>query len=1472
MNRKTLFLFACMAVALFMHPLGLSGQNHQYARKMPFDLKANRVARGEVLKNIEKVKNQQPRLVGPRVLEQRERLTQGIKGNVAERTLRNVPIATTPDGTELWGNVIFSNVWTEEDAPTGMYSLKAKDKLTLTPMAIKEFPGANGGGVYYDGKFHFVRSDQLFGYLYLDLLTFDTETWKATQAPIPLDNFGLYAVSATYDPTTGKAFGCYYSMDGKKTEIAEVDYDKLTHKTLAVTDTLYMGFAVNKAGELYAISQGGNLYKVDKTNGEVKLIGDTGVKPSQFVQSATFDMRTGKLYWASLEEDKSSNLYQVNTQTGKAEKIASFPNDEEVVCLYVPILSAEDGAPDVITDLRAEFEGCSKVGKVLFTAPSKTFSGNDLKGELTYRILANNQQLATGYIEAGCLASVEVTVPAGEVRFAVTTENSVGVSPQAKVQTWIGFDVPKAPDVAFSVDEDKKSMIAWNCPVGEHGGFLGDMKYEVTRYPDKVKVAEGLTTISVQDQLPESQLTAYYYGVRAITEETTGSEGFSSSISVGKPLEVPCLENFESDDAFRLFTVIDVNKDGKTWSRDSNYHVALSNYNKQQAADDWLITPAIHLEKENLYSFSYHMRAPLPGFTERVELKYGTGTTVEDMAHTVVAPTEFKIGNSGHFCKDIVVDKEGNYHFGFHVMSDANNNRIVVDSISIVKIGSLAAPEAVSHLNVVAADQGELKSVVTFKTPVKTLGGKDLDEILKIEILRNGQLIHTINHPVPGSEQKYVDTCVDKHGSNVYTVVAYNQEAGRPASLSAFIGEDVPLEPQAILVDKEDHITVKWTSSGKGKNGGFVNADKLKYTIVSIVDGKMGEVMAEDVSGTSYDIPFATEEGDQRLIQYGISAMGVGGASRFVATSGLPIGKSHELPFHESVSTGIPDMTGWWVQASNPDNVFGTDKKLSADNNAGSFSWKASLPDESATLYSGKISMAGGNENLSLAFTYFALPYMDIQLGIDVQKPDGTTEILKEIDFRQLDNAGGWTTDFVSLKNYVGERYLIVKFRYTSNYTDSPLYIDNINVQNLYDNNLSLSMTAPKDAISGTTVNVDLKVENLGKTVAKDFHLIMVADGKEVGDMTIDKPLNPTEGKTFPMAVPVKATDSGKKMLEAKLMYDDQVADDNMAVAEINVTPSQLPTPRNLMAENTGDGKVKLSWKAPENEIKNVEEDFESYTPWEKENIGDWTVVDGDKQHTFGLFYDILWPGLAEPQAYIVYNLANLGLEKSQVKELFWPRSGNQCLLSPDGLCVNDNWLISPSLSRAAQTISFWATSVHDLFLDSFEILYSTAGKDTADFKKIKEVIDAPLGWAEYRADLPEGATHFAIRLVSDSKLALFIDDISYQSGTAMPTGYNIYRDGELIANVKDDDLLFNDNVEELDGEHKYAITAVYPNGESLPVEVSVFTEIIHILADQNAPFNVYTTDGKLVGKNRKSFKGLHGGVYIINDKKVAVK
>jgi hypothetical protein len=191
---------------------------------------------------------------------------------------------------------------------------------------------------------------------------------------------------------------------------------------------------------------------------------------------------------------------------------------------------------------------------------------------------------------------------------------------------------------------------------------------------------------------------------------------------------------------------------------------------------------------------------------------------------------------------------------------------------------------------------------------------------------------------------------------------------------------------------------------------------------------------------------------------------------------------------------------------------------------------------------------------------------------------------------------------------------------------------------------------------------------------------------------------------------------------------------------------------------------------------------------------------------------------MGSKMAYIVFDAGYSSIAGSDYAASYKALTGNKYMASFAAMNVesNDDWMISPILSGDSQTISFYARSYTTQYgNETFQVLYSTTGTDRDDFTLVKEVTDTPNVWTYYEADLPEGATHFAIRCTSADCFIFMVDDVTYIPGREEVEllGYNIYQDK---VKLNDTPITTTEVAYNFDGAtHSYLATVVYDKGES---------------------------------------------------------
>lgn len=1397
----------------------------------------------------------------------------------------------------LWGSMVYADSWDDiadegGSYPYGFYSFKATQNISPTLLSDTDnYLYINGGGTVYDNKFRGVQYETSvwFGTT-VYYVEYDTKTWEQTALDV-LEDMSLVAAAVAHDPVSGNNYAICYDFNDQgqavQRKLCTIDYNRQSRTDIGVLSNSYVAMACSPQGQLFAIKNDGSLYRIDKDKATETLVGTTGLTPSSNLQSAAFDPKSGKLYWAAMLSTTSgftyAELIEVNTETGTGTKVGSFDDNEEFTALYIPAPEAEDGAPARINDLNLIFATEAVSGKVVFTLPKKTFAGDKLAGELDYTILVNGEQVATGKGTAGTAVSQDLTVAPGMTTVTVYTTNSVGKSPDAEVKTYIGPDTPLPPaKVTLTYDEGRQqASITWTAPtMGVNGGQLKaeNISYDVVRYPDQTTVASNIKETQFADILATDQpLTAYTYGVFAYNGDIKGRGRLSNKIVVGQPMEAPYAQDFSTSQKFDLFEVIDGNNDGSKWTRDQT--TAKYTYNFYNKADDWLLTPPLKLSAGHEYTFSIKAKKGLAKYREKLMLAYGEGTDVSRYTSLsdsiVITSVEDSV-----ISRKVAVSKDGIYRFGIHAVSDANQYVVYVSGVAVDQTLGDTAPEAVTGLTVTPAPLGELKATISFTCPTKRVNGQTLETIQKIVVKRDGAVVGTVENPAPGSRQTVTDTrCTN--GTNRYVVTVFDKDGyGKQAEASAFIGEDEPDKPTDFKIGDLGHdVSAAWKAPAGGAHGEYLNPDKLTYNIYTAKDGYLYYYKKglTDTSATFDDT--ATDQGDPSLLYYYLGAISAGGESSPVASNLMVKGAPIALPFEESFPNGELESVYLWTQHTG-DNGVELAADLTSDNDNGCAYFQPAAAGDDVWLNLPKLSVSAAEKPVFM-FNYLALPGYDMQIEAVVDRaPQDVNQVMKVINFKTDGVSRGWQRAVIDLSQFKGEGYIVPKLRLTSGELEMPLVIDAIKVIDQKDYDLTASLTAPESAKAGVESTVDVFVNNLGAKDAEGF-TVNLYDGKKLVDSQTNLVLGAGKSGIVrfawkPWVSPTTAE------LKGEVVFDKDEAPENNTAAKlvkIEAADGQAVDDLNAVA---ADGGVKLSWTAPEEVAAGtpVTESFERYDPFSYEYLSPWTLVDGDGALTYGFGGGATFPNNGTPMAYIVFNpTATDWDQEAQQAAFLAPHTGKQYLAS---FCAyqkaNDDWLISPELPGTAQTISFWVKTESSQFgLENFEVLYSSTDKSTDSFQRIGDVREAPQAeWTEVSVELPEGAKYFAIRCVSNDKFMFMLDDITYigaKNYDATPLAYNIYRDGEVVAKVDGSQTGFTDVERIPAGDHSYFVTVIYAQGESAPSNtVTLTTTAIKPLTVDNldgADVQVFTVDGKLVAEGKHVLHALQAGrQYVVKNKK----
>lgn len=1434
------------------------------------------------------------------------------------------PALALGDGTTLHGSLAYTSAWTTATAVTGLYRFTAGTSLTPT-LEHEIANNTNGGGMLVGDKFYyqyFIYTQEM-GFTFADLCSYDLKTGAETRINnLWPDQSGVTSAMA-YDRTTGQAYCLSYM---KKF----IDDDQLIQKYVPCVATLDLStgeispiaelpkmsfLAVSASGEMFAASAGTEsaLYRINKNTGDYTEVGPTGISPATYTQAATFDPVTGKLYWAAVHLDGTSALYEVNTQTGEASKIADFADNEEYTGLYVLDPEVAEGAPAAVGDLTLGFADGALTGTISGTAPSKTSAGATLTGDVTITLSIDGQAAYTTTVKAGQQFSYQTTLTEGIHRFEAVPSNAAGEGVRLASSKYIGIDSPVAPaGLTLSAAADGKAHLAWTAPaIGYNDGYIdpSQLTYTVVRQPDNVTVATGLTATTYDDEVT-AQPDNYYYEVTAYCGSRRGRTATSNKGVFGSGSSLPITWTFDTEDEFKLWTAIDANGDGgdkykfgewwygsKLDCKNEEAQAAVYKWSMDNAADDWLISPPFGVQEGRQYKVSYLEK--VRSGEEKLVVAAGSLNTVEAM--TPVS-SEQSLTNKTWTLKEhtFTATATGNYYVGFHAVSAKNKYYLFVDSVSVDEVPNTEAPAAVTGLTATAGTEGALTATVSFTAPTQTTGGTTLSGLTRIDIYHGNEAtpVHTFDAPTPGAQLSWTET-VGALGSYTYRVVPANATgAGEKAVATVYVGPDkTNAVDNLTLTEQGGKPVLTWQAPTTGQNGGYVNPDALHYRIVRLSDSRVVSARATGTTFTDNTLDLTK----QHYVGYQVVPFNEAGQGTSAVSNYLVVGAPYTGEYSESFYNTYTETEPWTLDPSTEDNLWAT---LSAgtypscspvDSDGGMAVWQGSdgYLNKQSALISPKISVSDFIvPTLKFAVYHYSDEWDDYlsdtdeaepsnELTLEARLADGSSVALTPSPILVSNGYSGWVLYTIDLSSLKSADWFQLAFIGTVKSTYGyDIAVDAISITNRNDYDLSAyAFAGPTKVNAGRDAQYTLTVENAGAYDVDGFLVDFLRDG-EIVDTQEGQALAAGKFADFSFTASTVEGDQGKTYTYSAqvVLDDDRVADNNTSrTVTTKVEAPLYPEVYGLQAQVVETDTAFVFWQKPC--AIHVTDDFEGYPAWAINGVGGYTLTDVDGAATYG-FNDLSFTHAYDPMAYIVFNPDAIG---AGMLPEWKARSGSQCMASFASCNVqNDDWLISPEV-LGGDSIVFYAKTAGNQGgingYETFEVLYSTGSTATADFLSLSGTVTTTDNWTRYAYALPSNATRFAIRHNTNGGFVFYLDDLSYtekvNGSNFTVTAYRLYRNGELVATLPSSQLYYFD-ADLPAGTYDYTVAAVYAAGESAQSNVATVTiegttAIEGITTDASTVAEVYTLGGQLIG-HRVNVGTLQPGVYMVNGRKTVVK
>ena len=1212
--------------------------------------------------------------------------------------------------------------------------------------------------------------------------------------------FNEMPICGAYVPEENAIYGYTSAPSPDEPYWVKVDCATFTTTRIAPSEDAPSALTYNTNTEQFiALLQYSNgsvaIATIDKATGSLGSTQTVAGVSSQYLGGFGYEPDSDS-YLFNPNDDSISEIVSIDATTLAVSTVCELPDAPETGCLYVNIVKPKDPlAPQAPEFVRSTFPNGSYTGTITFTLPTQNASMEDLTGNLTYTIKAGDEVIASDTAAPGAEVSATYTAKgAGEVTFTCVASQETHISKAASETIYIGIDTPAVPtNVTLT-----PTTVSWDAvTTGIHNGYvdLSKLTYTVT-INDQI-VAENVKGTSCRTNLPvTAELQNYVAKVTASADGLTSPAGSSNDIAFGQPLNEP-VSLLPTAKESNLFTLINNNNDTKKWAYDESEKAFWLSYAAK--SDDYIVLPPVLIsdaDKFHKFSFDTWVGAmEIWGMTftypEKMEVWIGQEPTAEGLTTKVMSTEEFENTADDKLHPECYfqVPSAGKWYVAVKCVSEdaylvfANNFSLEVSDIAV------KGPAAVENIEAIPGAEGALKATVKFDMPTKDNLGNAL----------TGDITATVKNDVdsktvtgaPGSAQTVEISTVQ--GDNELTIQpAQGNVLGFPAVVNVYTGVEAPgAVNNMVLTASENGYGVygKFDAPEEGKDGGYISQEGLTYALYTSVDGsqwsKLLDLGTEMEFQTTDLLPEGTEQDSYYL---GIAATNVAGTGLIYYTN-VVIGAPYDLPVLEDYATGSMTyqplmlnrqggMTQSFKSAANLNKLdprFG--EKGSAvvgqgtrDGQYGYF-FLPMMSTKGASKAAFELSyFVGACQNVTVYAEAFGIERTEIfNASYLIGYPDGFQDMPIELP-AQFQNKD-WVKITIRCDFSAAKKYFIWNGYKLINMVQKDM--------------VALDVQAPKKVATGTDYQVTVDVANYGLSSASAYSVELYADGEKVAEKEGAELASYAQGQVvFDRLMSPIATEPIEYYAMVVQNGDANEVNNQTAVVTVDPKQSTLPGATELTAANS-ENSVALTWNEPDLTAVTpdpVTDDFEDADAFAAE-YGDWVFVDVDNSEVGGIQgTDIpgITPGTTKGSFWI-WDHSQLG------NQTFEAHSGTKYLFSlfryDDGQA--DDWAISPQLYGGEQTVSFWARSYSAQYPEKIEVYYSTGSTDPKDFVLVEgsKVDVVPAEWTEYMADLPEGATRFAIRSYAASSFMLMVDDVTYIpaaafSGEISLKGYDVYRDG----------------------------------------------------------------------------------------------
>lgn len=1370
------------------------------------------------------------------------------------------PIA--PNGKQLYG-ICYYYDYSESLSSWGPVSIDSGANHKKFGNTAFNYQSING--VYFDDKYLSIEQGTNTVWR-----IYNATSWQllsTVQYTTSSDNTLPYAL--TWDPQTGNVYGCFFEhsvnyLNETDAHFCKVNFDDIYNPTEVIGDlgVRMLAIAADGDGVIYGIGADGNLYTINKLNGEKTLVGALSFSRSDAFQtwntrlnSAVCDWDTGLIYYSYIDMDDDNFIATIDPKTLAVNYVGDYSyfngTGTETSEIFTGLwfvqtpAAGESGTPADVEDLAIKAIGTSLSASATFTLPAEDTDGNALSGQLSWSITDGSTVRASGTGNPG--TAVTATVPvaaAAKYNFALTVSNGSAEGKPSLVTLFVGPDTPVLEQRPVSQANSTKTSATIYLPevYSLNGGNLDPVKFNIKRLPDNVMVATAFTGDEYEDTPASTEKKVYNYEVTPIAGTVAGEAMATRDLILGTHHAIPFFEDFSNVAFFNDYDVIDANKDNNSWWYHTSFKCpAISGSNGPN--DDYLLIGPFEFTKG--YEYIFTMRAEGHSNNETVEVYVGTDpqNASSFLPNRIIASTNVNpyVGASTPM-GSYVAPESGKYWFGIRCTS-TNGTVLYIKQCTVSAISD-ANPGNATNLSLTPTQNS---ITVSGTLPTKTIGGAKANVTSAI-ISRNGTELATLTEGISdGATFSYTDNNPGA-GTVTYKVVAVNAAGrGREASIEGWAGLDIPGTPSNLHVYEDLNtpglMHMSWDAPTVGARGGYINPDEITYMMEysTSTAGASTYTMGRE---TEYSFSLGTPN-KQGYVAVSVWGSNTAGNDRGTwVTQTAYYGPALELPLRESWSD-YKQHSGMWVsQKIFPGNELfeswwefndgAITGKEAQDHDNGMLLVSTTKAGRGKRILSPRVTLEGAvNPVLSFYYLYTAACS---ELRVEIIVDDKPIKTLQQLPLAAT-GVKTWKRVEIPLTEYKGCKYMQIAFvGIASTPEEEFAAIDNLSIADIIENDLqAVSLTGPQSAPINEPLNLELTVRNnhSAKMTAASYNITLFKNGAECATVN-GADINADAVKKFTLTDTPAVTDPEISTYHAVInctVDGDKRNNTSAAVAVRLITP-EFPTVTNVKGRAEGDNFI-LSWDDPDAADmpdEPVTETFDTYEAFLTENFGDWKTYDGDGKATVitaTALGELNYPHIGEPMAWQI-----IDPDAANFIGLAWfAQSGKQMLCSFQACLDNkrdtpsNDWLISPRLNGREQTISFVATAGMggSYAPELIDVMISKTGDNVSDFQVLNENVEIaymPGEWGEYRFHLPAGTRYFAIVHKSTSKFALLLDNLTYtpagsSSLNLQLMGFNVYRDLTRMNTEPLADNEYTDPNIPFGERHIYHVSAVWDKGES---------------------------------------------------------